>query len=321
MPKSLCSKYRLIEFEYNLVSKDATSCVPFRTLAFGKNKEGVRIEQSCNGLLLCSSKTLSTWCRVYYVYNPYTEQYKLIPRRRGFCVLASVSLAFDPSKSPYYKVISLRQRQLGRRIEIYPSQTSSLKNCGEEFQVQGRVSSSPGVYWNGSLNWMADRGILAYFDIDEEVIKHLTVMPYVIDGERKRVCYFDACRGHLQLIVQDNTGVGSRFDVLEVENAHTGWNLKYRIDLESRLKVSYPELVGDGLKCKVMLYDEVDTEGEGSAKLLLIQSPIGHGVISYDINNMQFKRIHNLEQPCILREECGMVYVRVHQYMGSLARV
>ncbi|XP_026439957.1 F-box protein At5g07610-like [Papaver somniferum] len=242
MPKSLCSKYRLIEFEYNLVSKDATSCVPFRTLAFGKNKEGVRIEQSCNGLLLCSSKTSSTWGRVYYVYNPYTEQYKLIPRRRGFCVLASVSLAFDPSKSPYYKVVSLWQRQLGRRIEIYSSQTSSLKNCGEKFEVQGRVSSSPGVYWNGSLNWMTDRGILACFDIDVEVIKHLTVMPYLIDGERKRVCYFDACRGHLQIIVRDNTGVGSRFDVLEVENAHTGWNLKYRIDLESRLKVSYPGL-------------------------------------------------------------------------------
>ncbi|XP_026398291.1 F-box protein At5g07610-like [Papaver somniferum] len=326
MPKSLCLTNRFKETEHNFLDKDATSSVPLKTWVFGKSKEGIKIEQSCNGLLLCSSKIpTNCWGRAYYVYNPYTGKYKLIPRRCGFCSVASVRLAFDPSISPYYKVISLWSRRGGYQIDIYSSQTSSSKNCGEKIRLQAYVSSESGVYLNGSLNWMSSQGTLVYFEVDQEVIKHLAVTTYVIDGVRKRVCYFDVCRGHLQMIVQNNPGVGSCFDVLEMDTAYTGWDLKYRMDLESRLKVLYPDLVGDSLQCSVMLYDEVDTEGEGSPKLLLlIKCPLlVFGVITYDINDMHFRRIHSLEQPCICMfpEMRGVPSLRLFHYTGRLARV
>lgn len=56
--------------------------VPFETLAFKVRrlaKVGIKILQSCNGSLLCGNVVSRNSDRTYYIYNPFTKQYKIIP--------------------------------------------------------------------------------------------------------------------------------------------------------------------------------------------------------------------------------------------------
>ncbi|KAJ0099782.1 hypothetical protein Patl1_20711 [Pistacia atlantica] len=93
--------------EYYFINLGSSpSPAPFKSLTFGNNPSsdsGITIEQSCNGLLLCSCIKGSAGRPDYYVYNPTTHQYTMLPpplvdsRNSGF------NLAFDPSKSPHYE--------------------------------------------------------------------------------------------------------------------------------------------------------------------------------------------------------------------------
>ncbi|KAL7584949.1 F-box protein At5g07610 [Lactuca sativa] len=56
---------------------------PFRDLDFYPDPHGIRIVQSCNGLLLCRSNEGDERVRKYYVFNPTTKQFAVIPSILG----------------------------------------------------------------------------------------------------------------------------------------------------------------------------------------------------------------------------------------------
>ncbi|KAF7134465.1 hypothetical protein RHSIM_Rhsim08G0073100 [Rhododendron simsii] len=92
----------------------------------GAVKSLPEITHSSNGLLLCqciSPEVVTSRC--YLVCNPTTQSYKLLPSRHLPCVLRAF-LAFDPSKSPHYKVVvmGLYPRV---QIDIYFSEKKMLE--------------------------------------------------------------------------------------------------------------------------------------------------------------------------------------------------
>ncbi|GKF30200.1 hypothetical protein Tco_0096542, partial [Tanacetum coccineum] len=77
------------------------------TLGSTKKADKVKILQSCNGLLLCTGSRRHAF---NYLYNPSTNLFKILPEQdyaNDDSILygcAGLRLAFDPIKSPYYKV-------------------------------------------------------------------------------------------------------------------------------------------------------------------------------------------------------------------------
>ncbi|PON51072.1 hypothetical protein PanWU01x14_219300 [Parasponia andersonii] len=127
---------------------------PFRPLRFTEDPSGLKIIQSCKGLLLCSSiETEEPICR-YYVYNPTTNQLRKLPRLRGDtnrCVLG-INMSFDPSLSPHYRFSVLKVDKL-----MFDS----------------------GVLWNGVVYWVSHSETSLRFDIEEELL-HETPMPFSV---------------------------------------------------------------------------------------------------------------------------------------------
>ncbi|KAL7224524.1 hypothetical protein ACSBR1_025896 [Camellia fascicularis] len=93
----------------------------------------IRIRSSCNGLLLCESSQF-VWNpntadlnvnKSYIVCNVTTQKYKLLPQTSQHLSRSYAYLAFDPSKSPHYKVLLVFERI--DKFNIYSSESSSWK--------------------------------------------------------------------------------------------------------------------------------------------------------------------------------------------------
>ncbi|KAH0677762.1 hypothetical protein KY285_025563 [Solanum tuberosum] len=116
-------------FDYVHFDKKNPPKPPFKNLKFIKDSSGISILQSCNGLMLCSNSPSRLAKTNYYVCNPTTKHYTALPKsvlETENSKIHGISLAFDPAKSPHYKVICVRDSVSSPQhyqIEIYSSQT------------------------------------------------------------------------------------------------------------------------------------------------------------------------------------------------------
>nr|GEV07228.1 hypothetical protein [Tanacetum cinerariifolium] len=80
------------------------------TLGSTEEADKVKILQSYNGLILCTGSRRHAFD---YVYNPSTNLFKILSEPdhanddSNFYGCAGLRLAFDPTKSPYYKVVQM----------------------------------------------------------------------------------------------------------------------------------------------------------------------------------------------------------------------
>ncbi|GJX12363.1 hypothetical protein Tco_0204121 [Tanacetum coccineum] len=92
------------------------------TLGFTEEADNVKILQSCNGLLLCGGSGMPVFD---YVYNPSTNQYKKLPYpdcsldNLPYYSSIGLRIAFDPTKSPHYKLVDARRTSCDIDIQIY----------------------------------------------------------------------------------------------------------------------------------------------------------------------------------------------------------
>ncbi|CAA0835569.1 F-box protein [Striga hermonthica] len=214
---------------------------------FVKCPPGVKILHSCNGLLLCSSYRTSHHNRKYYVHNPTTNKFVLLPKldSAGIC---GMSLAFDPINSPHYKVICVRSQSsiTGWQLEVYSSETGSWRNHGPTPQVQ--VIFENGVYWNGAIHWTSNGtgNDSLYFNVDNQLFG---IMPIPPTGWEWGVNYYyfgESC-GHLHYM---NVMGSLQFKVYEMRRDYSEWFVKYEVDL-SPLVMAYPSIEQRGL-CPIM---------------------------------------------------------------------
>lgn len=89
--------------------------------------------QSCSGLLLCHTvHNPFTFDENYYIFNPTTHQFVTLPRPLSGDVIG-MTLAFDPWKSPNYKVISLQISKLEPEVQDHEDDDYRIVYFGESY--------------------------------------------------------------------------------------------------------------------------------------------------------------------------------------------
>ncbi|CAK7339007.1 unnamed protein product [Dovyalis caffra] len=240
--------------------KDATR-VPFLDYL---NVPRIKIERSCNGLLLCSSSYAINGDDLpanpvdhssdvingddlgprYFICNPTTRQFKrlvfpshivipelLLPHYRW------LFLAFDPMKSPYYKIILLAimsKTEIG--IDVYSSKTESWTQAPTPFEWPFEIFICSGVFCNGAIYWYSTAATSVYFDVDSETVKKITMPPMPLmfkDMPLTHIMYFGESRGHLNLLGFYDFSNLSKMYVWEMPSNHSGWLVRCLVDLHS----------------------------------------------------------------------------------------
>ncbi|KAL2933973.1 hypothetical protein RDABS01_017092 [Bienertia sinuspersici] len=202
------------------------------------NSLDLHILQSCNGLLLCSSNTNG-----YYICNPTTLQRRLIPLPKEWLVFGplALNLAFDPRKSPYYKVVRVKRlygKQPNYQVEVYSSETGQWKVSGEAFVEAQEVNFKQGVYCKGAIHWLKPTSSCLYFDIDNECIKVTPEPPRAKQFDVSERDYFGQSNGCLYLVVRRHL---PNFTLFQMEDDYSGWFMKYFVDLDV-LASSFPSM-------------------------------------------------------------------------------
>ncbi|XP_076939818.1 F-box protein At5g07610-like [Bidens hawaiensis] len=214
---------------------------PFRSLDFYPDVNGIRILQSCNGLLLCCSRQGHTRDRMYYVFNPTTKQFAIIPLVYSHKPDRFVGLAYHQTSCPHYKVFCITfsyscpsSDLVLAEIQIYSSDTRKWKNLNHYFSKSFyNAPFGNGVYWNGAVYWIpSDCNYLSYFDLKLEKLKELPIpspeKPMGRYGYRSTYLYYGESRGHLHWVATAKYEYRIYLLVYEMSGDHSGWFVKYK---------------------------------------------------------------------------------------------
>ncbi|KAI8002850.1 F-box protein [Camellia lanceoleosa] len=186
------------ESKSSLIFIDKLSGVCDFSLDFIKDR--VKVRASCNGLLCCSSIPDKG---VYYVCNPMTREYKLLPRSRERPVTrfypdgeaTLVGLACDLSMQRFNVVLAGYHRSFGHR----PDKTficlvfDSVSNRWRKFvSLQDdyftQMNRNQVVYVNGSLHWLTSScSCILVLDLNCDIWRKISLPDELCSGSGNRV--------------------------------------------------------------------------------------------------------------------------------------
>ncbi|XP_076940848.1 F-box protein At5g07610-like [Bidens hawaiensis] len=277
------------------------STPPFNSrIDFYFNISGFRIIQSCNGLLLCYTDHYGP--HEYYVLNPTTKQLAIIPTLKKTIIY--MALAFHQTRCVHYKLVCIVSLEASKRliqIQVYLSDTRTWKICVESFHVHNTSFHDP-VYWNGAVYWpprCGNRNCL-YFKIDVEKLQLLPLVDY------ETLMYFGESRGHLHFILRMKPEENSLI-VCEMLMYHSGWFVKYRVQLDELLS-AFPEMVHQ-YGYNFLVVDVVRGKEEEDTFLVLYTSGKS---IAYNVHDKSFGKLGS----------CDITYLHLlsfHRYIETLS--
>ncbi|XP_028092837.1 F-box protein At5g07610-like [Camellia sinensis] len=169
----------------------------------------------------------------------FLNKFTLLPQLDFPCLShesLGVYLAFDPSKSPHYKVVFFRPCY---QFDIYSSETASWKQITVS-ECEPLRDCLEGVFWNGAIHWLSHEDVHFRFDVDEEkLIKtHNPPSPKILSVDKTR--YFGECGGHL-LLIQMRLRNAMGFKILEMDRVSFHWIVKCGVNLRPLISV-FPEI-------------------------------------------------------------------------------
>lgn len=243
-------------------SPDGEKLVPY---AFSSALASPTIRSFSNGLFLIQCRNVESPFEVCRVYNPATKQSKkiLLNVDRMYRSVLGLNLVFDPLKSPHYKIICIKStprrslslcRSWWRRcqIEVYESDTSTWKVCGEPFLAPRELVFDHGIEWKDCIHWCG-----VFFDLQECSIGQHPEIVVPADAEMG---------GFLQKYVESNGFLHNvahfptkkSVMVFELQRDYSEWSLKYHINLD-----------GASGPLSVLSYIRGESEKEEDSKLVL----------------------------------------------------
>ncbi|XVF26473.1 hypothetical protein REPUB_Repub14bG0019300 [Reevesia pubescens] len=204
------------------------------SLSFIKDDKGIRIQHSCNGLLVCCGFRCPEEDRGYYICKPTTKQYRSLPNPECRTVFG-INIAYEPNKSHQYKIVCISDSYLSknhRQIKIFSPITGSWKASGKPFTVSDEdILFNRGVFWNGALHWIGRGNLGLRFDTKREFMMPNPMPPIQEGRTKRRLGYFGESGGHLFLI-ETYGPLTAGFDVMEMKAHYSGWFLKYHLNLD-----------------------------------------------------------------------------------------
>ena len=301
-----------LQYKFVPLSKKSFDA-PFKSLTFDDNPGGLTILESCNGLLCCTCIYAYSSKHDYYIYNPTTKQLFKLPQLpiEDTITIYGVGLAFDPAKSPHYKVVFIREPHIqvdfsdpvessdyrSYQIEIYSSQTGSCRISGNPFVEPFGTCFKGGVYCNGAIHWIDDWHISLYFNVDEEKLGEIPTMPPIPEAweEIGRLQYFGESRNHLHLI-KIYGPCTTQFNIYEMESNYSSWFVKYHVNLDA-IPTAFPEMIRSHLDpsdWRYYLFSILSVVREANDEESYMVLHIPGKVIHYNLKDGNFKRICDL---------------------------
>ncbi|OIV90096.1 hypothetical protein TanjilG_01550 [Lupinus angustifolius] len=213
-----------------LVSSTSCPIIPIKTndVSDSSNFRNVEVPkgtviQSCNGLILIKRCTSKPWSKVeYFICNPTTNKSVpvVFPTEDFGYSLVSLFICFDPLKSQYYKLVSVRYKyytsgpywekkvisynpEAEYVCNVYSSETDAWIESGFTFTASDSEPprKNNAVYHDGVLYcYMFRLGKFCYFDFDTLSFKTCP-MPVSID-ENSSVLYFGESGGYLLFVLR-----------------------------------------------------------------------------------------------------------------------
>ncbi|MED6124433.1 hypothetical protein PIB30_058820 [Stylosanthes scabra] len=264
--------------------------------------------RSCNGLLLWKSNPLKKVrsarrrelvqeCSSFYVSNPATGHCVRIDRfghddSNYNSSFSKPYLAFEPCKSPHYKIIFFNE-VVGERedhplttkiqVSVYSSETSSwskhdviLSSPNNDINI--RYDNAP--YCNGAIYWNS-----VYFDIDELCFKNLPTLPLTAG----RDYFVRGCgRRNLHSVTVKNYEDDWKFDIWELKEDYSGWILRYHVDLTT-LRLDIQANTFDVVLAVVCQPPNEDEDEESVLVIIVVDFK---RIVSYNLKNRRSRIIH-----------------------------
>ncbi|XWS64937.1 hypothetical protein CRYUN_Cryun05aG0047300 [Craigia yunnanensis] len=286
-----------------------------------------KILQSCNGLLLGHCYYKRNEGLRYFICNPTTRKFKMIslPVSQSGS-LRAVNLAFDPIKSPYYKVICVRKllspsNRFG--IYIYSSKSDEWDSSWISFRANEYIRFDYGVFCNGIIHWNSNGRKSLRFDLENKMLKKMPMLAPMFqapeESEDEDSRYFGESRGHLHLGVT-YMPLCLKFNVFEMAADYSHWFLKYCLNLDDTMKI-FPDLrlssIGKYYGFRVL--SVIGSEGEESKVVILVDCK----AICYELNDGILLNLYDLKQCPKTLNRCPLNYIgiQVYQYFETLSCV
>lgn len=257
---------------------------------------------SCHGLMLCKHMRPGDTV-LYSVCNFTTQKFALFPQPgNNYYSYDSVlaRLAFDPAKSPHYKVIFVRHMYA---IYILSSETGSFKKI-DVAAPNGRTFPHVAL-WDGAVHWMNDNKIYFRFEVDTEKFTHTSMPPKPKILKENQIRYFGECGGHL-LLIQYRSYAQMGFRVLEMRKGTSVWTVMYRVNM--RCVISGHPIASHNYH----LLGVVKESNESGLALILLTS---EKLISYNLKTKKVGVIAGSYPENFYRKNSLM---RIHPYIESL---
>ncbi|KAK8598814.1 hypothetical protein V6N13_076760 [Hibiscus sabdariffa] len=324
-------KYHLLPLDTNPVQGPT-----IRSFNFVDDSAGIRLLQSCNGLLLCcSNNRIGEYNRNYYIYNPTTNQYTTLPkpgnRTPSPNTIFGVILAFDPSKSVHYKVVFVRSSETTShlyQLEIYSSETHLWSFSSNIPKVK---NFGQGVYCGGAIHWIMNNSrCLLCFNVHLERFQEIPLPNILDDWDREPKCrYFGECGGRLHLILTSCKHSTRQFDVYEMKNDYSGWLTKYQVDLNA-LTSTYPEMTRShshpsdwdyhAFRVLAIVVREESKQGPSPSSFIVLHIP--GKAITYSFKDKTSTLLHDFAPGCSDIEGCTTFeWDDAYPYVATLAIV
>ncbi|XVF30675.1 hypothetical protein REPUB_Repub16aG0078800 [Reevesia pubescens] len=164
--------------EFDVVPIKHDSRVPF--FDYMNYAPNINVLQSCYGLFLCESVVDSPKDVIsrYFICNPTTKKFKELsfPKNPFQGSTFYISLAFDPLKSPHYKIVCVRKvsdKPSKYQLDIYSSETDSWSLSRISFDVKDSIKFEDAVFCNGKIHWSCHWEHSLYFDVENESLETL----------------------------------------------------------------------------------------------------------------------------------------------------
>ncbi|GJZ56103.1 granule-bound starch synthase [Tanacetum coccineum] len=231
------NNYDFVSFDPRIPAK--------RSKLFSISNSKAEIVQSCNGLLLCYIHG------EYSIYNPLMSMFNMLPPihnlnyvRYGY---KEINFAFDPTKSPCYKVVHVgsvkddNEIDYFMRIQTYSSETGVWSVSGDRFNHLWFNDFGNGIYWNGAIHWLnIHEPFHVKLDIvDHPVLKNIQIpLPLTVEGQvhRDRKLF----KSHVSLLLLCKDYDCSRhLKIYEMKNEYSVWSVKYSVNLDDMMR-PYP---------------------------------------------------------------------------------
>ncbi|KAF5761742.1 hypothetical protein HanXRQr2_Chr16g0768571 [Helianthus annuus] len=228
-----------------------------------------------------------------------------------------MGLAYHQTDCPHYKVVCVCRPEPGVdlfQIQVYSSDTKKWEISCESFCIGKPALFSHGVYWNRVVYWAPFSGPAFYFKLDVEQL-HMLPLPEGSGSSEIFIMYFGESRGHLHLVVYKNYEDNCLcLNVYEMLSDHSGWFVKYQLQLDELLG-SFPEMISE-YTCYFKVIDVVRGEEEEEEDTFIVLNT-GKKIITYNVHDKSFKQVSSFTR--FLFEDISMFHPVYHRYTETLS--